>query len=370
MRFRNGRLFLPDGQFHEGGFRIENGRFAEIDLGASEGEDLHGMLVIPGLVDIHHHGNSGKDFSDGDAAGLEVIARYLASRGVTSFCPTSMSLPFETLKTVFASAAALKKSPKPDCANIAGIHMEGPYVNPVKAGAQNPAYLRLPSAEEFHALQTLCGDLVRIVSIAPELEGALAFTKSANCTVSAAHTNATYEEASAFFDAGGRHITHLYNAMPPLHHRNPGVIGAGMERDFVTAELICDGYHVHPSSVRAAFRLFPNRICLISDALRCCAMPNGAYELSGQTVTVTDGVARLHDGTIAGAASDLLTDLQNAVSFGIPKEQAILAATATPAKAIGLSGEIGCIAAGARADFLIMDDALQLQTVYLQGAAI
>ena len=185
--------------------------------------------------------------------------------------------------------------------------------------------------------------------------------------VSVAHTDAGYEDACSVFDAGAKHLTHLFNAMPPLAHRSPGVIGAASERDFVTAELICDGLHVHPSAVRAAFKLFPGRICLISDALRCLGMPDGEYELGGQTVFLKGGVARLADQTIAGAASDLYRDLQNAVSFGIPEEEAILAATLTPAREIGREKEIGSIAGGKLADFIICDRALDRKEVYIGG---
>jgi len=213
---------------------------------------------------------------------------------------------------------------------------------------------------------------VRIVDVAPELEGAAAFTGQAKalCTVSVAHTDADYEEAKAVFQAGATHLTHLYNAMPPIHHRKPGVIGAASEQEDVKAELICDGLHVHPSAVRMAFRLFPGRICLVSDSLRCCGMPDGEYELGGQQVFLSGGVARLSDGTIAGAASDLYTDMRNAVAFGIPAEEAVEAATLRPAREIGRADEIGSIAVGKLADFVVCDDALVPSAVYIGGEKV
>ena len=202
-----------------------------------------------------------------------------------------------------------------------------------------------------------------------ELSGAVEFTRRASekCTVSVAHTDASYEEAAAVFDAGATHLTHLYNAMPGIHHRHPGPIGAASERESVTAELICDGHHVHPSAVRMAFRLFPNRVCLISDALRCCGMPDGQYTLGGQDVFLAGGVARLSDGTIAGSAANLYDCMRNAAAFGVPVEQAVLAATAIPAREIGRAGETGSIADGLPADFVVCDDTLARQAVYLGG---
>ena len=206
----------------------------------------------------------------------------------------------------------------------------------------------------------------------PELQGAVEFTRGAKelCTVSVAHTDANYEEAKAVYEAGATHLTHLYNAMPSIHHRKPGVIGAASECENVVAELICDGLHVHPSSVRMAFKLFPGRICLISDSLRCCGMPDGEYELGGQQVFLSGGVARLADGTIAGAASDLYQDMLNAISFGIPRDEAITAATIRPAREIGRAGEIGSIEKGKLADFVICSEALEAQAVYIGGERV
>ena len=253
-----------------------------------------------------------------------------------------------------------------------GINMEGPFFSEKKKGAQNASYLRLPDYAAFERLYNASEGLLRIADIAAELPGAVEFTEKASklCTVSIAHTDCTYEEASAVFDAGASHLTHLYNAMPGIHHRKPGPIGAGSERENVVAELISDGYHIHPSAVRMAFRLFPGRICLISDALRCCGMPDGQYTLGGQDVFLKGGVAKLADGTIAGSAANLYECMQRAVSFGIPAEQAILSATIIPAREIGQDAEIGSITVGKLADFVVCDAALNRSAVYLGGQAL
>lgn len=376
MWYKNVRYFAGDDGFVQGSFCVENGRFVHVSRGDApadaECSDLEGAYVLPGIVDIHIHGAVGADFSDGDKDGLIRMAQFLLRRGITSFMPTSMTLPYETLGKAFQTAAEVKREQPEGASRIIGIHMEGPFFSKKKCGAQNPAYLKDPDAEAFHRLQKQCGDLVRIVDAAPELPGAEQFAAQASeiCRVSAAHTDSGFEDAVRFFAAGARHLTHLFNAMPPIHHRNPGVIGAASERKDVTAELICDGFHVHPAAVEMAFKLFPDRICLISDALRCMGMPEGSYELGGQTVKLEGAVARLEDGTIAGAATDLFQDLRNAISFGIPAATAIKAATINPAAAAGWDDRIGSIEEGKIADFLICDDELNLKQVVFEGKAV
>lgn len=369
MRYENGWIFA-DGRFVRGGFSVENGRFAHVleDV-PGPAEDLDGALVIPGLVDIHVHGCAGADFSDGDYAGLVRMARHLARRGVTSFAPASMTLPYDALDKAFHAAARLRREGLADGARLMGIQMEGPFLSREKRGSQNPAYLRLPDWDRFLRLYDAAEGLLRIVDVAPELPGAVEFTRRASekCRVSVAHTAAGYDQAAAVFDAGATHLTHLFNAMSGIHHRHPGPIGAASERENVTAELICDGIHVHPSAVRMAFRLFSGRICLISDALRCCGMADGSYSLGGQEILLSGGVARLTGGAIAGSAADLYQCMRRAVSFGIPREQAVWAATALPARVIGRESETGAIADGRAADFVICGGELEPEAVYLGG---
>ena len=371
MNFKNAMLYTEEFRFVPGAVSVEDGKFANV-LGEPQADavDLHGAYVIPGLIDVHNHGNSGADFSDGDYDGLVKMAEYLARNGVTSFAPASMTLPYDVLAKAFATARRLADKAPEGASALRGIQMEGPFFSEKKKGAQNGAYLRDPDFAAFSKLYHDCGGLVRIVDVAPELPGACEFIRQAKelCTVSIAHTDANYDEARAAVEAGVTHLTHLFNAMPALHHRKPGVIGAAAEADQVSAEIISDGQHVHPSAVRLAFRLFgAERMVLISDALRCCGMPDGEYELGGQAVFLKGGIARLADGTIAGSATNLYDCMLRAISFGIAKEDAVRAATWNPARQIGCLDVVGSIADGKRADFVVCDENLTRKAVWLAG---
>ena len=375
MVFKNANIFTEDFRFVKGGFTVEDGRFGKVFEGDCdcEGVDLGGATVIPGLIDVHNHGNSNADFSDGSYEGVARMAAYLGANGVTSFAPASMTLPYDVLAKAFDTAKQLHEAKPKGSSKLAGIQMEGPFFSEKKKGAQNGAYLKLPDYEAFEKLFNGCGGLVKIVDVAPELEGAAEFVEKASklCTVSIAHTDSDYEHAKAAIDAGVTHLTHLYNAMPPIHHRKPGVIGAAAERKQVRAELICDGIHVHPSSIRMAFSLFgASRIVLISDALRCCGMPDGTYELGGQAVYLKGKTCTLADGTLAGSVTNLFDCMRNVISYGIAPEKAVRAATWNPACALGLEDEIGSIAPGKCADFVICDADLNRKAVYIDGELV
>ena len=374
MDFKNAMIYTERFRFESGAFSVENGKFSNV-LGEEKPNavDLRGTYVIPGLIDVHNHGNSGADFSDGEDAGLLRMARYLAKHGITSFAPASMTLPYEVLAKAFATARRLVDARPEGASVLRGIQMEGPFFSEKKKGAQNGAYLRTPDFEAFRRLNEDCGGLIRIVDVAPELPEAESFIRRASqcCTVSIAHTDADYDAARRGIEAGVTHLTHLYNAMPPIHHRKPGVIAAAAEAESVSAELICDGQHVHPASVRLAFRMFgADRIVLISDALRCCGMPDGEYELGGQQVFLKDGIARLADGTIAGSATNLYDCMLRAISFGIPREDAVRAATYNPARQLGCLDTVGSIRDGKQADFILCDAELNCRKVCLAGNEI
>lgn len=375
MFYKNARIFTSDFRFITGGFEVRDGRFGTVlpDEIPEDAVDLRGATVIPGLIDVHSHGNSGADFSDGDYEGLKKMAAFYASCGVTSFAPASMTLPYPVLEKAFATAKQLKQEAPAGLARLMGIQMEGPYFSYKKRGAQNPDYLKEPDFEGFRKLYEGCGGLVRIVDIAPELPGAADFIAQASrlCTVSIAHTDSDYEHARAAIAAGATHLTHLYNAMPGIHHRNPGVIPAGAESRKVQAEIICDGYHVHPASVRLAFALFRDRMILVSDSGRCAGQPEGTkFQLGGQDAWLRGGVARLADGTIACSATNLWTCLQNVLSWGICQEEAIRAATWNPACALGVQDQVGSIAEGKLADFVVCTPDYREKRVFIGGQEI
>ena len=373
MFYTNARIYASDFQFHMGAFEVVDGKFGAIlpENVPADAIDLGGATVIPGLIEVHSHGCAGADFSDGDYEGLKAMAKQYAAWGVTSFAPASMTLPYDVLSKAFATAKQLVEENIEGLSVLRGIQMEGPFFCYAKRGAQNADYLKAPDFEGFKALYEGCNGLVRIVDVAPELPGAAEFVAKASelCTVSIAHTDSDYDHAKAAVDAGVTHLTHLYNAMPAIHHRNPGVIPAAVENPKVRAEIIADGYHIHPSSVRLAFTMFKDRMILVSDSGRCAGKDEGyQFDLGGQMAEIRGGVAKLvGTETIACSASNLWTCLCNAISWGIPEEEAVRAATYNPAKAIGALDVVGSIETGKVADFLVCTDGYESKRVFLAG---
>ncbi len=379
MFIRNADVFA-DHHFHKWDLRVERGRIVEISpwgqLTAKAGEEIleaSGLLLLPGLTDIHSHGALGHDFSDADLAGLRDIQHFEASCGITQYCPTSMTVPASQLEKIFRYAGEAGRQGDPEgAAWFCGIHMEGPWLNPGKLGAQNPENVQQISWEEFIRFQELSGNLLRIVSLAPEMEGAQDFIRKAagHVLLSLGHSQANYETASWAFAQGVHHVTHLFNAMEPLRHRQPGPIAAAFENPQVSVELIADGIHVHPAMIRLAFKLFKDRLCLISDSMRATGLGDGSYELGGQQVMVKGREARISTGALAGSVSPLDVMLRRAVSFGVPLEDALFAASEYPARRIGIAGEAGVIAVGRRANLILSDPELNFQRIFLNGKAI
>lgn len=365
-----GEVFAHEG-FGPRDILVDRERISDAVVSADGIElDAHGCYVIPGLVDIHFHGSAGADVSDGDLAGLHAMGAYEASRGICAMCPATMTLSSQQLLS--AAQAARDYVAADDEAALVGINMEGPYISPSKVGAQNPEHVRNPSVAEFEELQCASGGLFKLVDIAPEEEGADAFieTLKDEVRISLAHTCADYDTAKHAFDMGAKHITHLYNAMNPMHHRTPGPIPAAAESDSVTAEIIADGIHIHPSMVRLAFRLFgDDRMVLVSDTLRAAGLEDGVYDLGGQDVTVKGYEARIDNGALAGSVSDLMRCLYVAVKeMGIPLLSATKAASANPARAIGVDADYGSLEAGCLANAVLLDkDTLAVEHIVLRG---
>ena len=357
----------------QGDIEIEDGKILRVgkDLPRKE-EDLAvdcagSYTVVPGFVDVHIHGCAGADTCDATREALEAMAAFLLAHGVTSFCPTTMTTSRETIQAALLAAKDMMDHPLEGGARVVGVNMEGPFIARERKGAQKEEDILPPDFPLFQRFYEESGGIVRLVDVAPEQPGGLDFVEKASqlCTVSIAHTTADYDQAKAAFDKGVTHATHLFNAMSGLHHRKPGVVGAVFDDSRVRGELICDGFHIHPAVLRAAFRLLGDRALIVSDSMRANGMPEGeAFDLGGQMVTVHQGKALLPDGTIAGSVTNLHQEIKNLVSFGVPFEQAVKAATLLPARAIGLDGEIGSIAPGKRADLVVLDENLDIAAVY------
>lgn len=357
----------------QGDIEIEDGKILRVgkDLPRKE-EDLAvdcagSYTVVPGFVDVHIHGCAGSDTCDATREALEAMAAFLLAHGVTSFCPTTMTTSRETIQAALLAAKDMMDHPMEEGARVVGVNMEGPFIAKERKGAQKEEDILPPDFPLFQRFYEESGGIVRLVDVAPEQPGGLDFVEKASqlCTVSIAHTTADYDQAKAAFDKGVTHATHLFNAMSGLHHRKPGVVGAVFDDSRVRGELICDGFHIHPAVLRAAFRLLGDRALIVSDSMRANGMPEGeAFDLGGQMVTVHQGKALLPDGTIAGSVTNLHQEIKNLVSFGVPFEQAVKAATLLPARAIGLDGEIGSIAPGKRADLVVLDENLDIAAVY------
>jgi N-acetylglucosamine-6-phosphate deacetylase len=367
MIIRGARVFGESG-FEERDIFIDGERIS----GEKRGEDTlfaSGLFAIPGLIDVHIHGCMGSEFTSAEGDAIRRMARYEASCGVTAICPTTLTLSEEMLTDACCEIARGKT---PDGAAIVGIYLEGPFVSPRKLGAQNPNYVRSPDAGLFRRLQNASGGMVKLLAVAPETDGALDMIREIKDEVvcSIAHTTANYDVAARAFSAGARQVTHLYNAMPPFHHRDPGVVGAAFDAADCRVELICDDVHIHPSVVRATFGMFgDDRVVMISDSMMATGLSDGDYELGGLPVRVTGNRATLIEGgAIAGSATNLMGCLKVAVkTMGIPLHSAVKCASVNPAKAVGVWDERGSITAGKYADVVLLDDDLNVKEVILRG---
>lgn len=365
MIIKNGLVFEENKTFSSRNLYIENNTIVDsIDQVTDKTEvDATGLYVIPGLIDVHSHGACGYDFCDADVDGLRNILQYERTHGITSYCPTSMTLPKEDLLAIFS--VALEVGNDPALARIVGINMEGPFLDSPKKGAHVEENIAAPDIAFFRECNSRCNNLIKLVNLAPNTEGAMEFIQELykETNISLGHTGADYSISKAAFDAGANHVTHLYNAMLPFGHREPGLIGAAAECPYCMVELISDGIHIHESMVRATFTLFQDRVVLISDSMRATGMEDGTYDLGGQQVTVVGKLATLADGTIAGSATNLYDCMRTAISFGISKEEAIAAATMNAAKSIGVFDTVGSLTPGKRADVLLADSDMNLLRV-------
>lgn len=340
---------------------IEDGKIAEINgtpFHARYQYRVQDRLIAPGLIDTHIHGSRGDDAMDADEAGFRRWARYLASQGTTGFLPTTMSGPHSALTAALATAAQVMKRPERGEAAVLGVHMEGPYLSPRQCGAQNPEFLRDPDGEEMRQYLQIAP--VRIVTVAPERPGypeLAGILRDHGVVASLGHTAASFADAVRWLATGEiSHVTHLFNGMPPLHHRDPGPAGAALFSSSVWCELICDGIHVHPEWVRTVHRLVGERVVLVTDAMRAAGLADGTYDLGGQPITVRGGVARTGNGSLAGSTLTLITAVRRFQAFtGCDWPTAFRAASLAPAAVLGIDRQKGSIQVGKDADLMIWD---------------
>lgn len=382
MIIKNIKVYTEDKTFADGKIIIREGVFEEVIIGQTTASDLElqdteivdgkGCYAIPGLIDMHFHGCMGDDFCDGTKEAIARIAEYEASIGVTAMAPATMTLPVEELEQILKVAAEYKKGATKG-ADLIGINMEGPFISSAKKGAQDEKNMILCDTEVCQHFLNASDGLVKFVGIAPEeSENSLEFIEKMKdkVNISLAHTNADYDTAKAAFDAGANHAVHLYNAMPAFTHREPGVVGAVSDSRHVTAEIICDGVHIHPSTVRATFKMMgENRMILISDSMRATGMPEGQYTLGGLDVNVVGNRATLvSDGALAGSVTNLMDCMRTVVKkMGIPLETAVACATMNPAKSLGEYDRYGSISKGKKANVVLLDEELDLQMVVKDG---
>ncbi|WP_152393435.1 N-acetylglucosamine-6-phosphate deacetylase [Paenibacillus guangzhouensis] len=319
--------------------------------------DGQGQWLIPGMLDVHIHGANGRDMMDGTEESIQEVSRACAATGCTSFLATSVSSTMEDLLQMIRSVKSVIG--REEGAKIAGIHLEGPYLNPKRKGMQNEKYLRHPNLEEMKLIFEEAGSLIKMVTIAPELPGGLeliSYLKEQGVVIAVAHSDATYEEAKEAFGAGASHVTHCFNGMRPIHHRDPGLIVAAFEEEHVSLQAIVDQVHLHPAIVRLMHRIKgPEGMVLITDALQAMGLGDGEYLFGGHQVTVSEGVARLVDGTLASSTVTMNEALRLTVENGISITDAVQMASTTPARILGMSHS-GHIDVGCEADLVLLNE--------------
>lgn len=378
MIIKNADVYTEDGRFISRDIYIEGSLFTEDEQCVSDRTEIDASdcYAIPALTDIHFHGCAGYDFCDGTVEAVSAIAEYEASVGVANIVPATMTVDEKTIIRACKNAKDYaERILDGNRAVLHGINLEGPFISSGKKGAQNEEYIKAPDISMFDRLNDISGNMIKLVTIAPETEGAMEFIEDSHnaVIVSLGHTMADYDTAAKAFGKGASHVTHLYNAMNPYTHREPGVIGAAADAAGAEVELICDGVHIHPAAVRTTFKIFGDeRIIFVSDSMMAAGLDDGDYALGGQAVKVVGNKALLKDGTIAGSVTNLMECMRTAVlEMGIPLESAVKCAAVNPAKAIGIYDMHGSITSGKSADVVLLDKvSLRPRRIILRGKSI
>lgn len=336
--------------------------------------DCSGQWIFPGLIDIHVHGNAGYDVMDGTKESLVEISKSLSSYGVTGFLATTMTAPFAEIKKALNAIVETADSPELK-AQLLGVHLEGPWINPKMKGAQAEENITHPADEQVEAVLRLIGEKLRVVTIAPEMPEALAAIEKLSqhgviCSIG--HSEATLEQVNAAVEQGASHVTHMYNGMRGLHHREPGVVGATLVNDRLTCDIIADLIHAHPSAVELVFRMKGReRLLLISDGMRAVGMPDGTYDLGGQTVHVHKCIARLTDGALAGSTLTLNRAIQHLVeTLHVDVTDAVYMAATAPARKLGLGSRKGSLEVGKDADLVVLAPDYRVLATVVKGRVV
>jgi N-acetylglucosamine-6-phosphate deacetylase len=377
-----GRVVTPDGVLDPGWIRLAGPLIDAVGSGPAPEQpavDLYGQWVLPGFVDVHVHGGGGASFTEGTSDQARQAAQFHRGQGTTTMLASLVTAPLAELEARAAALAELA-----DEGVIGGLHLEGPFLSPARRGAQDARYMIAPDVAVFERLYAAARGHLRIITLAPELPGALAVIQAATragVTAAVGHTDATAAVTLAAIDAGATHATHLFNGMRPPHHREPGAVGALLDRDEVTCEVIADGVHLDDIVVRLIARAAgPDRLVLVSDAMAAAGMPDGSYQLGSRRVTVAGGVARLREdpgdpgGTatvcgsaIAGSTATLADVVRHAIAAGLPVPDVAAAASSTPARVLGLANRTGALRPGLAADLVVCDEEFRPRAVMRRG---
>jgi N-acetylglucosamine-6-phosphate deacetylase len=387
--FINADIYIPDRVITRGSVVVHQGKIQQILSNEEalvikepyEAIDVQGGLLVPGFIDIHVHGGGGYDCMTGTTEAVIGMSQYHASFGTTSIVPTTLTASQDQLEQVVkAIAASCHTEEQAVGADILGIHLEGPFLNPIRCGAQNSNQMRLPAREELEAYINHSNQHIRLITIAPEMQGAeevIRYAVSRGITVSIGHTDASYEQVKQAVEWGATHVTHLFNGMRPLHHREPGTAGTALLLDDLMVEVICDGVHVHSELLPLIYKQkSKDRVVFITDSIAAAGLPCGDYELAGLPVRTEEKQVRLINedgslGNLAGSSLTMLESLRNGLAFSnLSLLELLPSLTMNPAKQIGVQNHKGSIEIGKDADLLLLDDQLELKAAYVRGSKV